>query len=169
MMFYQGFPLIYSGDEIATINDQSYLNDKDKSNEGRWVHRAVFDWQRASQRHTPYTNEFVVFQTLKHLIKIRKDSPFLAGNVKQQSIQTSSHHVLCIKRLDSLNQSHFGVFNFSENPLQISLETLKYESKDTLYVDAIYGRKIDLNHKKLSLSPYEFLWLTPNKKVKRAF
>ena len=47
ILAYRGIPLIYSGDEVATLNDRNYLLDPDKSAEGRWIHRPYFDWKRA--------------------------------------------------------------------------------------------------------------------------
>src|SRR5450432_3771434 len=34
-----GIPLIYLGDEIATLNDYSYKNVPARMNDSRWVHR----------------------------------------------------------------------------------------------------------------------------------
>ena len=50
-----GIPLIYINDEIATLNDYSYLQDPDKQDDSRWVHRPAFDWQRADKRHDSET------------------------------------------------------------------------------------------------------------------
>jgi len=50
ILTYRGFPLIYSGDEIASLNDQSYKLAPDKMREGRWVHRPFFDWQRSNNK-----------------------------------------------------------------------------------------------------------------------
>jgi amylosucrase len=43
-----GMPLIYSGDEIATLNDYSYKQDPKKAHDSRWLHRPFFDWERAN-------------------------------------------------------------------------------------------------------------------------
>ncbi len=34
-----GIPLLYLGDEAATLNDYSYVNDPAKADDSRWVHR----------------------------------------------------------------------------------------------------------------------------------
>ncbi|WP_349311434.1 alpha-amylase family glycosyl hydrolase [Brevundimonas subvibrioides] len=41
-----GWPLIYMGDEIGLGNDLAYLDDPDRRDEGRWLHRPVMDWSR---------------------------------------------------------------------------------------------------------------------------
>ena len=40
-----GVPLIYMGDEIAVLNDYSYLEDPDLRHDSRWVHRPRMDWE----------------------------------------------------------------------------------------------------------------------------
>ena len=49
-----GIPLIYLGDEIAMLNDYGYANNPATSEDGRWVHRPYFDWERAAQRDDPH-------------------------------------------------------------------------------------------------------------------
>lgn len=157
IMFYRGFPLIYSGDEIATLNDQDYLKDEHKSKEGRWVHRPVFDWQRAKKRTEPYTPEYEVFQTLKYLIQKRKSAQFLDGRVKQSSLSVGNPNVLCIIR-HAAEGAVFGIFNFSEHPTQIDTTALKQEAKSMFLQDFISGRTVNLNQKYIYLSAYEYAW-----------
>lgn len=38
-----GLPLIYMGDEIGQLNDDTYRDDPARRHEGRWLHRPVFD------------------------------------------------------------------------------------------------------------------------------
>ncbi len=162
ILFYRGFPLIYSGDEIATLNDQSYLNDSSKAKEGRWVHRPYFNWDRAEKRHRPYTHEYEVFQTLKHLIHKRKSSNFLDGRVKQSSVDLHNSKVLCIVRHHS-DGNVIGLFNFSEYPTQIETTGLKSLTNHHQMMDTIHGRQIDLNKPNIHLSAYEYMWLVQQK------
>lgn len=162
ILFYRGFPLIYSGDEIATLNDQSYLNDPKKRHEGRWVHRPLFDWQRAEKRFEPYTAEYEVFSHLKKLIALRKNLSYFSGINQQRSIAMSSKHVLCIARTEE-DQFHFGLFNFSEFEVVILTSPLSAHTNSKTLVDAIYGRQVSLEVDEITLSPYETLWLSPIK------
>ncbi len=43
-----GLPTLYMGDEIALGNDDSYLDDAERANEGRWLHRPAMDWAMAN-------------------------------------------------------------------------------------------------------------------------
>jgi amylosucrase len=47
-----GIPLIYLGDEVGQLNDYSYVNDPDKMDDSRWVHRPHFPEQRYAERKT---------------------------------------------------------------------------------------------------------------------
>lgn len=43
-----GLPTLYMGDEIALGNDDSYLDDAERADEGRWLHRPAMDWAMAN-------------------------------------------------------------------------------------------------------------------------
>lgn len=163
ILFYRGFPMIYSGDEIATKNDQTYKADESKKNESRWLHRPFFDWNRAERRHITGTTEFIVFNTLKKLIDIRKNHAFFDGRSIQYSIPVTNHSVLCLARKYQ-DENFFGIFNFSENSQTFSLDHLSQSlTSINVYEDMIHGNKIDMKQTALTLLPYEFLWLKPFK------
>ena len=50
-MSFGGIPLVYYGDEVACFNDYSYLNDKSKVDDSRWLNRPVIDWDKVALRH----------------------------------------------------------------------------------------------------------------------
>lgn len=157
ILAYRGFPLIYSGDEIATINNQVYKTDPNKMNEGRWVHRAFFDWERAKLRNDSITAEYMVFQNLKKLIQIRKELSFLNGQANQFSIDCQNMHVYCLVRSVD-NDVFFALFNFSETTQKIQIEQLSQICKSSHYLDKIQGREINMNDYEIELTPYEYLW-----------
>ncbi|MFP4177956.1 MAG: alpha-amylase family glycosyl hydrolase, partial [Acholeplasmataceae bacterium] len=160
ILSYRGFPLIYSGDEIATINDHSYLEYDDKKNDGRWVHRPFFDWKRARKRDTPETFEHAVFQQLKRLIALRKELPFLSGNATQFALDLGNLHVLCLIRRYR-NRTFFALFNFSEQAQTIRMDYLRQQWTSERYLDVTQGRRFGLYDQEIELSPYEYLWCKP--------
>lgn len=157
ILTYRGMPLIYSGDEMATLNDQSYLNDPAKQAEGRWVHRPIFDWKRAEKAKEAGTAEYDVYQSLKRMIEIRKSLPLLDGQASQFALDLNSHQVYCLIRHHD-NQSFFALYNFSEFHQKINVEHLRQLVNGTQYTDLIQGRNFDLNRNNLELSPYEVVW-----------
>lgn len=162
IMSYRGFPLLYSGDEIATINDQSYRNDPDKANESRWVHRPFFDWKRAKKRNVVGTVEYQVFQHLKTMISIRKRLPYFAGSAKMKSLDVHQQ-VFCLLR-EHRGESLIALFNFSESPQWVSLERIRDSVPEGWYVDPIQGRQCHTSQTHVEMSPYEFAWFCPKRK-----
>jgi amylosucrase len=68
---WDGLPLLYMGDEIAMLNDRSYLRDPSLATDNRWLHRPRMDWTRAEGRRGtgPVAR---VFQGTRHLIHVRR-------------------------------------------------------------------------------------------------
>lgn len=160
IMFYRGFPLIYSGDEIATLNDQSYLTDSSKKNDGRWVHRPLFDWERAQKRNVPKTHEYRVFQSLKNLIQIRKTHPCFDGRVMQYALDVNHNGILVlVKRLN--DETCFGLFNFTEHIQTLDLNHLRQNASSLHYENMMNHELIDLTKPNYTLNPYAFVWAKP--------
>jgi amylosucrase len=160
ILAYRGFPLIYSGDEIATLNDLTYLSDPAKTHDNRWVHRPFFDWKRSKKKDDPTTFEYGVYQKLKHLIALRKKIPFLHGQATQYAIDVNNHAIYCLIRRQK-NQVFFALFNFSEHPQSISTDYLRQQLSSQNYNDVTQGRVFNLYDQSIELSPYEFVWCVP--------
>ncbi len=163
ILSYKGIPLIYNGDEIATLNDHSYKEDPNKSNEGRWVHRPYFDWKRSERKDICGTVEFEVYQALKDMIIMRKKLPFLHGQSQQYALDTNNKHVFCLIRKHK-EKSMIGLYNFSEFPQRINLYPLRQFATSSLYQDVFCKVELDLHKEQFELSPYEYLWLVESNK-----
>lgn len=107
-----GVPLIYLGDEIATLNDYSYLEDPKHKNDSRWVHRLAADPVRYQQRLDASTVPGRVYQNLRELIELRKALPGLAGG-DLEVIDTRSGSVLGFARIHQ-GKRLLILANFSE-------------------------------------------------------
>ncbi len=162
ILTYRGFPLIYSGDEIASLNDQSYKLDPDKKLEGRWVHRPFFDWKRSKNKGILGTVEYDVYQNLKKLIEIRKKLPYLQGQANQYALDLNNQSVLGIIR-QIKSQTFFALFNFSEQTQWVKTDHLRQLFNGTMAVDLIQGRRFNLNDETIELSPYEYIWCVKDK------
>ncbi|NDJ55175.1 MAG: amylosucrase [Chloroflexi bacterium] len=104
-----GIPLIYLGDEIATLNDYSFRKDPAKADDNRWVHRPPFDEQRATQRHHAELPPGRVFTAVQKLIEVRQQTADLA-NGTTHFIDVGNPHVLAFVR----NSKVLVLANFSE-------------------------------------------------------
>ncbi|GAB4329423.1 MAG: alpha-amylase family glycosyl hydrolase [Phototrophicales bacterium] len=152
-----GIPLIYLGDELATLNDYRYREDENKLDDSRWVHRPFMDWERAAQRHDPQTLEGRVFLPLKRLLEIRRDHPVFSG-INTQFIETGNPHVLGYIHWHEMT----GVLilaNFSEYEQHLEMARFRvYGLKSQVY-DLIKQEVVNLG-RPYTLQPYQFLWLT---------
>ena len=114
-----GVPMLFYGDELAYINDYSYLNDAAKSYDNRWMHRPVIDWKKNELRKNKGTVEQKIFGQYQKLIQCRKKLVVFTDGNNLEWIQTQNNHVAgFIRRSES--QVLFCFFNFNENETGIS-------------------------------------------------
>jgi amylosucrase len=148
-----GIPLLYIGDEIATLNDYSYKDDPAKADDGRWVHRPRFDWERAAHRKDTSTPEGRVYQGLKHLIGLRKSmSTFGSGHTA--FFDSGNRHVLAYVCGDSL----VALANFSESAQTIPASVVESRLSGAQgWQDLIANTAHAAGD--LTLEPYQFVWL----------
>jgi len=153
-----GIPLLYLGDEIATLNDYSYENDSAKANDSRWVHRPRFNWNRAELREDGATIEGRIFGTLQKLVNLRKVTPALAdGDTSSTTVffDTQNPHVLGFIR----NQQIMILANFSDFAQEIRRDVLAaYWHIPAAVVDLITSNPQAMTDT-LRLEPYRFIWL----------
>jgi amylosucrase len=153
-----GLPLIYSGDELATINDYTYKNDLKKAHDSRWLHRPFFDWERANKRHELGSVEGLVFQTLKKLITLRKTQSIFASTVPQRSLDIGNPQVYVMLR-ENNEECFIGIFNFSEYPQWIQISKVLGSHVSSPKQELYQGKVVDVYAEKILVGPYEFLWL----------
>ncbi len=150
-----GIPLIYLGDEIATLNDYTYRNDPVKAEDSRWVHRPKFDWSRARKRTNARTLEGRVFKGLTQIINVRKVTPELAGG-QATFIDSGNGHVLSYIR----NNSVLVLANFADYEQTISINTIRarWPQLVTRATNLMTGQ-VQTVGETLVLKPHAFLWL----------
>ncbi|MEX2365859.1 MAG: alpha-amylase family protein, partial [Pseudohongiellaceae bacterium] len=93
IMSFGGLPLLYYGDELGTVNDYSFQEDKLKNSDSRWVNRPTIDWQRAERRKQPGTVEYMIFSSLKRMIAIRKEISVFADFNNRELLEVSNPHL----------------------------------------------------------------------------
>ncbi len=149
-----GIPLLYLGDEIATINDYSYRDDPVKMVDSRWVHRPYFDWDRAAQRSDSETIPGRVFTTLRNLIRVRQSLPAFA-NGHTMLLDTGNAHVFGYLRHGEV----LVLANFSEQEQTVRTGDLAAGWSGGMRVrDLASGRSLAFGPA-IVLAPYAFVWL----------
>jgi amylosucrase len=150
-----GIPLIYLGDEVGVLNDFSYLKDKSKSGDSRWVHRVKRDqtlYDEASNVNKSTAAK--LFKGLKRLITLRKKTKSLAGG-KLKTINVNNPSVLTYSR-EFEGNSIVVLSNFSEKRQLINMENTPLVSQVMMN---LVTNKLVLKNKTLWLEPYQYLWL----------
>ena len=113
MMFMQtGLPLLYSGDELAQVNDYSYKDDPKKAEDSRYLHRGKLRWDLAAHADDPSTPEGRVFQGLRALGELRRTHRAFSAAADVWTLDTGDDGVLAIGRYYE-GQKLIGVFNFT--------------------------------------------------------
>jgi amylosucrase len=155
---YGGVPLIYMGDELGLAGDHSYLEDPNRRDDNRWLHRPRMDWKKAARRTSPGTLEHALFSGIRALVDARKRVPHLHGATPVEVVEEPHPHVFSFVR-----RHPFGVLlalhNFTEEVRYASLD-LPRSLGIAAPVDRISGRAPRVLGGDVELSPYEVLWLT---------
>jgi amylosucrase len=152
-----GIPLIFLGEEWAVLNDYAYLDDPEKADDSRWVHRPKTDWAL-------FENEAVRDGTLRHrhfeglreLFRERKRQPALQGTA-MRLLPGENPHVLGYLRE---NGSHrlAVLANFSELEQVVDLSGWRTEGLAHYFKDVFTGRTVSTGGI-VELASYELLWL----------
>ncbi|MCI5222060.1 MAG: alpha-amylase [Candidatus Electrothrix sp. AR4] len=167
LLSFGGIPMLYYGDEVGTFNDFSFLDDKNKADDNRWMHRPRLDWDALSRRNDPGTVEYTIFQELRKMIAVRKEVEAFADFNNRKLIDLENDHLFAFIRSKHprfyrrTSESIFVLANFDRHPQAADIKMLQedglgnYESLTNLFT----GRPPDCFRNELILSPYQFYWL----------
>lgn len=175
-----GLPLLYMGDEFGQTNDRSYLDDVDRSHDGRWLQRPMFDLRAMSkvQQADQTSVAFAVYSGVQRLLEGRRQLPAFAARSSRRLLQLPQASVLAFVRgeceLDSTAtvsvKPVLCLFNFSENGLVLEWDQLvqllgvqsSLASQQEFQVLSADGDSVfNAEHAgKLVLKAYATLWLT---------
>ncbi len=164
IMSFGGIPLLYYGDEIGTLNDNSYLEDPAKANDSRWTHRPRINWEKAELRNTPGTIEHRLFSALKKMIAVRKEISAFADFNNRELLDVGNPHLFVFARFeyDQPTSRVLVVANFDSDPQHLNLEDIgrKAYFRNGAIRDLYSGDKPAMFNEDLVVPPYRFYWLT---------
>ncbi len=151
-MFSQsGIPVIYSGDEIGQLNDNSYKEVPEKAPDSRYIHRGDFRWDLAEKRREKHTVQEKLFHALNHLEHIRTSHGIFSADAALRTLDTWDPSVLALVR-ESDSEKFIGLFNFSEQD-----RTAWINEEDGIYTDLISGTETEARG--VPLPAYGCCWL----------
>ena len=159
-----GIPLLYMGDEIGLLNDASYLDNPEKAEDSRWIHRPAMKWAAAEKAMTaPAESATLATQAahririgIQHLIDVRHSLPALHAAVATKVRAGHSRGVILFDRRHPAGDL-VQVYNLSDAPQSVTTEELGgIGGKVT---DHMTGHTFDIG-RGIPLAPYEVRWLS---------
>lgn len=153
-----GIPLLFSGDELGLLNDYSYEQDPSKAHDARWVNRIPITDADIATGKQPGTVNHRVLTGLQKMIHIRK-SHAVFGDAATDIIDAGNQHVFAYRRHNTNGDSLLALVNFSEHEQQLDCGFLGFQPLDK-WNDLITEQAPSIQHNRLTLAPYQFLWLT---------
>jgi len=144
-----GVPVLYSGDEVAQLNDYGYHEDPKKRADSRNVHRGRFDWESAKLRHDGTAVQGMIFHGLMELEKARKALTVFRADAAVDTVDAGCEQVLGISRSYG-GQRLLAYFNFSEDEREIRVDCARAH-------DVLKNRDLDGGAERMP--GYGFLWL----------
>ncbi len=150
MFTLSGVPVLYSGDEIAMLNDENYHSDPLKAEDSRYLHRGNMDWAAAEHRADPDTPQGRVFGAIRRLEALRAEHPAFDSGAQTRLLDSSSDSLLGIQR-EFGGERLLALFNFSDWT-QAALPGEK-----GIYTDLWTGEKVAIDS--LTIPAGDFRWL----------
>lgn len=149
MLTQSGIPMLYSGDEIAQVNDYTYKENPLKQEDSRYIHRGVFHWELAKNRNDTSTVEGKIFQGLDKLEKLRKKETVFDSSASVYTYDVHDNGILCIMR-EHAGEKFFGIFNFSTS------DRIAWMQEDGIYENLISRETMEL--KDVLIPAHGFIW-----------
>ncbi|MCF7971637.1 MAG: alpha-amylase [Methylococcaceae bacterium] len=166
ILSFGGLPLFYYGDELGTINDDSYLHDAHKMGDSRWMHRPTIDWNKAELRNTPGTVEYDIFSALKRMIAVRKEIEVFADFNNRELIDVENPHLFVFGRYNISQPSErvLVIANFDAKSQSLNLDDISNWTSPRYgrMVDLYTGQSPDIFNNTLVVPGFSFYWLGEN-------
>lgn len=155
MLSQSGIPVICSGDEIGQLNDYSYKENPEKSNDTRYLFKGDFNWELAENRHIPETVQGKLFPTLQKLEYLRKEHSVFDNDVTLRTIDTWDSSILALVR-ENTEEKFIGIYNFSEYD-----KVAWINEEDGIYTDLLSGNEMEA--KGIQIPAFGCYWLCRKK------
>jgi len=164
IMSFGGIPLIYYGDAVGTLNNDSYLQDENKMHDNRWVHRPTLDWEVMALRNEPSTVQQRLFSQIKQLIAIRKEISAFADLNNRELITLENPHLFAFHRFvqTGMHSKVVVVANFDTSPQSVPLQSFRQKGlfKGAVLTELYSGQQIIPESDFLTIPKLTAYWLS---------
>ncbi len=160
MLSYGGIPMLYYGDELATLNDYTFFEDADRVDDNRWVHRPLIDWKKTEDRKKKGLPEYIVFNAIRKMIRVRCASEEWADYNNTKVIDANNEYLFSFIRRGK-QASTMVIANFKDEAQSIDARWVASYNFDVHRLRDKYTKSnIIFYEGTFELEPYRFLWLT---------
>ena len=161
VMGWGGVPVLWSGDEVAALNDEGWRDQPGHDEDNRWAHRPrLDDAALAAADADPASPQGRVLAGLRRLAAVRAGLPHLHASVPSDAVPTPDRGVLGVLRHHPLGLM-VGLYNVTETwggvpDWWLSEQGLEI---DDLH-DHLTGGPPERDDHAVLLAPYRAVWLT---------
>lgn len=152
-----GIPLIYMGDELALLNDYSYLDNPDHAHDSRWIHRPMMNWALAETRHSAEAASAQVYRGTRDILLQRRATPELHAGYPTEILSAPIAGLLVVARRAPTGPL-LGLYNFTESWSHLPEAWLRAQGVTALY-DALSNAQVPVYDGNIALPPYARVWL----------
>ena len=153
-----GIPLIYLGDEVGMLNDYSYVDQPDRGQDSRWVHRPQRNW-KAEHKALKQSNSFAskLKNRFKPLLELRKSLPLLSEG-QTEFLDIGNDHIFAFQRHTPSERMLF-LFNFTEREQEVDFQKIEGLGMAEFQENILRNEVVHLRNSLSSISPYQQFWL----------
>ena len=148
-----GIPLLYMGDELGMLNDESYKLDLAKSDDNRWIHRPKMNWDLATDAANGVGIAGRVYKAIGNLITARKNLASLHASVTAETDTRNDGAILLIRRKHAAGLLT-EIYNLTEKTQYLDTYEVAFGDR----TEAISGRKMHFTGK-VAVPPYAAWWI----------
>jgi amylosucrase len=154
---YGGIPLIYMGDELALMNDRSYLQVAELAHDSRWIHRPRMDWALAARRLPDEGPTGEVFRGTRRILARRRAIPALHGGVPVEVLGAPVQGIFAFRRAAPTG-ALVCLFNFTDRWLHLPEAWLRAEGVRQMW-DELSERPVTVYDGAVALPPQARVWM----------
>ncbi len=154
---YGGIPLIYMGDELALLNDYSYVTRPDHAHDSRWIHRPMMDWEAVDQLGRGQTAAARVHAGTREILARRARLAALHAGHPTVVLDTGNRRLFAFARRAPTG-SLVCLFNFSEEWTSVPAQWLTGQGVTDFY-DELSGKPVLPDAGQVALPPFARVWM----------
>src|SRR5690606_33719474 len=156
-----GIPVVWSGDEVAQLNDEHWDEVPEHDGDNRWAHRPRLDWDCVQEaRQDAGSAVGRVWAGMQHLARVRASLPHLHASWPAETVAAPDPGVFVVLRRHPVGPM-LQLYNVTEQPRTVPAWWVREQAINLDgAVDALNGFPPNLTDDgSVYLSTYQPVWL----------